>query len=188
VSWHQRYHASLARIAHFHTRAATGRYGLGTARRLDEYEAYAGISFRQRRVQDHTLLLQPPPNPPVDPDWPLRVKDRRVEIEIDASALPAPATQDPSFWYVGVHDGQGRELYRHDADAAELQRLMAEQKGILRLLREFASESAPASWTVIPHSASEGWLDRITGVVDHGAITAAGTGQAAEASPVRISS
>jgi hypothetical protein len=47
--------------------------GLGTARTLADYEAYAGISFRHRVVQDYTRHNLDAPNPPTDPDWPCDV-------------------------------------------------------------------------------------------------------------------
>jgi hypothetical protein len=47
--------------------------GLGTARTLADYEAYAGISFRHRVVQDYTRQNLDAPNPPTAPDWPCDV-------------------------------------------------------------------------------------------------------------------
>ena len=84
--------------------------------------------------------------------------DRRVEIAVDPAELPDGALDDATFWYVGVHDQDGRELYRHDADRAEIEQLLRRSNRRIALLREFESQAEPDSWTVIPHSPARGWL------------------------------
>jgi Glycosyltransferase (GlcNAc) len=42
-----------------------GEFGLGNVRSLPDYERYAGISFKLRRVQAYTLEDRQPPNPEV---------------------------------------------------------------------------------------------------------------------------
>jgi hypothetical protein len=152
----------VAKVAHFFAEPSVGRLGLGEVRTVRDYEDYAGVSFRHRRVQDYTRLGGEPPNPPVEPDWPERVCDHRIEISVDVSQLPAAATDDPEFWYVGIHDGGGREVYRQDASHQELSRVLPVAGRQVTLVREFASEAVPASWTVLPRSASAGWLQPIT--------------------------
>ncbi len=161
-SWHDRYAAGIAKIAGFLAEPRVGPYGLGTARTFADYEGFAGISFQHRCFQDYTRLNGIPPNPPASPNWPEQVEDRRVAIELDRSQLPAAAFKDPTCWYVAVHDQAGRELYRRDATPGELADLLADNPGHLTLIREFSSEAAPASWTVRPHSASDGWLEPVT--------------------------
>ena len=63
----QRDTASLTKISRFLAKPQIGRYQLGPVRTFEEYEAYADISFRNRRMQDYTLFGQPPPNPPAAP-------------------------------------------------------------------------------------------------------------------------
>ena len=48
LAWGQRNSASLAKISRFLAIPEVGRHSLGTARTFDEYEAYAGVSFRSR--------------------------------------------------------------------------------------------------------------------------------------------
>jgi Glycosyltransferase (GlcNAc) len=62
-----------------------GTFGLGSERTLAEYEDYAGISFRHRRVQRYTQLHRDPPNPPAAPNW--------AEQELDRSADGLPDTE-----------------------------------------------------------------------------------------------
>jgi hypothetical protein len=164
-SWHDRYTAGIAKIVRFLSEPWVGRYGLGTTRTLADYEAYAGISFRHRRIQDYTRFNETPPNPPASPDWPERVRDHRVEISVDASRLPEAAIRDPVVWWVSIYDGDGRELYRQDASRAELADLLAAGSDRITLVRQFSSEVMPASWAVVPLSASAGALDRVKGAI-----------------------
>jgi hypothetical protein len=69
VAWYELDTASLAKARRFLTEPWVGRDGAGRARSVAEYEAYAGISFRHRRVQDYTRLNKEPPNPITDPHW-----------------------------------------------------------------------------------------------------------------------
>ena len=163
--WYDLREASFTRAARLVSEASVGRHGLGESRTLEDYEAYAGISFRDRKVQDYTLFHEEPPNPPTDPGWSDRVRHRRVEIVLDSSDLFYDG--DVRFCYVGVHDSGARELCRYDATAAELHDAMAARHGQITLVREFQSEAVPAAWTVIPYSESTGWLKRITRFVPH---------------------
>jgi hypothetical protein len=166
VAWWQRDAPSLSKASRFLTEPWPGRDGAGSVRSVADYEAYAGISFRHRRVQDYTRLNQEPPNPPADAHWAERVRDHKIQIQVNRSQLPRAAFEDPSFWYVGVHDDAGRELYREDAQTAELAERLAGGGDSVTLEREFSTERRPATWTVLPHSAAQGWLQPVTGPVE----------------------
>jgi Glycosyltransferase (GlcNAc) len=142
-----------------------GRFGCGTVRSLADFESYAGVSFRHRRAQDWTRASRFPPNPPLDPDWPSRVLGRHIRIAIETSRVASMPLEDTYFWYVGVHDANGTELFRKDVEQAELQRLLAGSPSEIIIVRDFESMAEPASWTIIPHSKSHGWSERITGPV-----------------------
>ena len=125
VAWYERDAASLAKVRRLLTEPWEGRDGVGNVRGVADYEAYAGVSFRHRRVQDYTRLNREPPNPPADPYWAERVHDHKIEIRIERSQMSAAALDGASFWYVGVHDRAGKELYRQDAQPAELAERLA---------------------------------------------------------------
>ena len=162
VPWHRLHQQAIAKVAAFFADPAVGPFGLGHERTFADYEAYAGVSFRHRRVQDYTRQSKEPPNPPADPGWPERIRDHHVEIAVDVAPLPEAATKDPLVWYIGVHDRNGRELYRQDASEQDLAPLLADDPGTVRFVREFTSDVAPATWTVMPLSASAGWLAPVT--------------------------
>ena len=165
IAWHERDAASLAKVGRLLTEPWVGRDGFGSVRTLADYEDYAGVSFRHRRVQEYTAEEREPPNPPTDRDWATRIHDHKFKIELARDALPAAAFTDPSFWYVGAHDSADMEIFRQDADPAELSRAFASGSSTVTLIREFSSEHEPATWTVLPHSASQGWLQRVRGPV-----------------------
>jgi hypothetical protein len=165
MPWHRLREQAIAKVAAFFADPAAGSFGLGEERTFADYEAYAGVSFRHRRVQDYTRQSREPPNPAADPGWPERIRDHRIKIVLDVRPLPEAATADPVVWYIGVHDGDGRELYRQDATGEDLARLLAEDGGTVRFVREFTSDAVPATWTVMPLSASAGWLAPVTGKI-----------------------
>jgi hypothetical protein len=162
VAWWERDAPSLAKAGRFLAEPWLGRDGAGSVRSVADYEAYAGVSFRHRRVQDYTRLNQDPPNPPADARWPERVRDHRIHIRVGRSQLNEAAFEDPSFWYVGVHDSAGKELFRQDAQPDELAGQLAGEADPVTLERTFSTEQQPATWTVLPHSASQGWLRPLT--------------------------
>ena len=139
-----------------------GLFGLGTARTLEEYEAYAGLSFRLRKAQQYTVRAQEPPNPEVAPDWAEKIYPWIVRILLERTQLPAGSLDDPMLWYVGIEDEHGYEICRRDFTPEELAPLKETEERIA-LFCEFPSETMPAAWTVWPVSRSAGWLPKLRG-------------------------
>ncbi|MDX2170751.1 MAG: GlcNAc-transferase family protein [Deltaproteobacteria bacterium] len=140
-----------------------GRFGLGSVRSLRDYELYAGISYRLRGVSDHALRNLPPPEPvaPAD-DAELRARyyrEQRFRVRLAPDEVRDEAS-DYDFWYVGAHSHDAVELYRYDLQGQELVDFLARAP----YEREFSFHSPRFvdSWTVWPHSASRGWLEKIT--------------------------
>jgi hypothetical protein len=163
VDWAERDGPSRERASRLLTQPRLGQFGLGTERSIADYEAFAGISFAHRRVQDYTRQHLEPPNPPAEDDWTARTKDHTVRITVFASQMASPAWTDAQFWYVGVHDSDGREIFRADADRAEIGPLQSGHPGYITLVRQFESTARPAAWTVRPYTTVGGWLDPIEG-------------------------
>jgi Glycosyltransferase (GlcNAc) len=137
-------------------------YGLGTARSLEEYEAYAGISLKLRRAQDYTMRSEEPPNPKAASDWTGQIHTWMVRITVDRATLPAGALLEPSFWYVGIRDEYETEIYRQDIPQSQLATLSSAEPTVV-LVCEFESGTIPASWIVWPVSDSLGWLNKVEG-------------------------
>jgi hypothetical protein len=164
-TWYERDALSRDKICRFLTRPWKGRFGCGSARTLAEYEAFAGISFRHQRIQDYTRLGLEPPNPRANPDWAVRAREYRLKLVLDKGGLQDAALRDARFWYLGFHDSSGTEIYRKDVEEAELREVLASDAPTVGLERNFTTASEPASWTVLPYSNSEGWLEKITGFI-----------------------
>lgn len=163
-AWHERDALSRQRIRRLFDEPSVGPFEFGTERTLAEYESYAGISFRHRKVQDYTRQGLEPPNPSTDRDWPLTVRDRRIEIAVDVAQLSRKAL-DAVFWYVGVHDREGHEIHRHDADPAEFAQQLTGSQSIT-LTAEFESQADPTSWTMTPYCETGEWLPPLDGTVN----------------------
>ena len=138
-------------------------FGLGTARTLDEYEAYAGLSFRLRKAQQYTVRAQEPPNPAIPAGWAENIHPWIARIVIERAQLPPGSLDDPELWYLGIEDGQGYEICRRDFTPDELAPLQQGSEERIALICEFPSESMPARWTVWPVSRSRGWLNKLQG-------------------------
>lgn len=115
----------------------------------------------------HTLDKLPLPSP---------VYETRAEFEtnlckifkhcIDIRYNQVPET-DYDFWCVAFKDKDGKDVFRKDADKAEITRMLNDPDKYCKLWREYDADDMPASWLVWPHSASKGWCDVITGNIGH---------------------
>ena len=71
--------------------------------------------------------------------------------------------KDYDFWCVAFKDKAGKDLYRKDADKAEIDRMLKDPDNYCKVWREFNTDVLPSSWIVWPHSVSKGWCEPITG-------------------------
>jgi hypothetical protein len=170
VEWSARDLQSKNRIRKLLSGEPLDAFGLGSARTLEEFEEYAGLSFRLRKAQDYTIRSEEPPNPKADANWAEEIYSWLVRIRFNTSELPADGPRDFSFWYIGVHDENGHEIYRRDLSSEELESLSLQQPEI-ELVCELQSGSIPATWTVWPVSRSRGWLRKMEGKLQDGDFT-----------------
>jgi Glycosyltransferase (GlcNAc) len=165
-SWYELDLLSKKKVRNFLLHPYIGQYGCGSMRSFQEYENYAGIHFRDRRVQDYTLRGAEPPNPVGPAGWE-KSYTWQVRIMLDPRALPAAALDDPQFWYIGIHDDKRTEIFRQDVSSEELPGLLARSWPYLAIERDVVSDRVPVTWTVWPVSRSRGWLSKIEGAVNH---------------------
>lgn len=142
-----------------------GGYGFGNKRRLRDYEKYAGICFSKRAIQQETLDNTEAPNPTYESEeeWEnslCSLFKHCVDISYDSVPL-----DDYHFWCVVFMDENGNEIYREDASDEEIKRMKNDPDGYCKLWRTFETNKKPASWTVWPKSYSQGWCDKINGVL-----------------------
>lgn len=141
-----------------------GIYGFGTERTLRDYEKYAGINFKDRSVQKHTLDKKYPPNPytyNTEEEW-LASFSKIFKHCIDISFESLPET-DYDFIVVAFHNDAGDTLHRQDINGDDVLNLKSDPDGYCKIWREFLTPETPTNWVVWPHSVSKGWCDKIAG-------------------------
>jgi hypothetical protein len=142
-----------------------GVYGFGDKRTLDDYERYAGLSFKKRAVQQYTLDNNLAPNPIISD--PKEYEESFLNIFkhcIDIGYDKVPEN-DYDFWAVAFHDKDDNTMYRKDADENEIRNFFNDPDKYCKVWREFQTKERPAYWAVWPHSISKGWGERITGTL-----------------------
>jgi hypothetical protein len=142
-----------------------GSLGCGSVRTVAEYEAYSGISFYHQKVQDYTLRGAEPPNPEIDSNWHESIRRKRGRINIELDQVAADALTKAQCWLVSIYDATGIELHRIDLSREVLDIILANHCDSIMLQCEFDSGREPARWSLLPFSYTEGWLERINGVL-----------------------
>jgi glycosyltransferase involved in cell wall biosynthesis len=139
-----------------------GIYDFGTERTLEDYERYAGLSFKKRAAQKYTIDNKLAPNPPLYGD------------EFDSSFLkifkhcidlykPTFVEKDYDFWAVIFEDDNNQQLHREDITSLDIINLLETTDDFIKIWRTFNTEKKPNKWIVWPHSESKGWLEKIEG-------------------------
>lgn len=134
-------------------------YGLGKERTLQEYEEFAGIDFKSRRIHKDTKAELPPPVNGANLDEYLN--DFKYCIDLHKDEV---SENDCDFFAIAFTNSQGQETIRLDADEPEIVELMNQASsgdGFLRIWRSFDTAEVPKTWVVLPRSKSKGFLDRI---------------------------
>jgi hypothetical protein len=140
-----------------------GVYDFGSVRTLEDYERYAGISFKKRAIQQHTLDRNYAPNPIIDD--PKEYEESFLSIFkhcIDVFPTQVPF-EDYDFWVVAFENSKGETIFRQDADKNEIARLKNDPDGYYKVWRTFNIKEKPVKWVIWPHSESKDWCDRFEG-------------------------
>lgn len=137
-----------------------GIYDFGKVRTLEDYERYAGISFKKRAVQKYTLDNNVAPNPPLfGEDF------EKSFLQIFKHCIDLHKAQfnevDYDFWAVIFEDEIGGVINRQDLSEQEINSQLKTNDEFLKIWRTFNTEKKPSKWIVWPHSKSKGWLDKI---------------------------
>ena len=140
-----------------------GPFGFGKKRTVEDYEKYAGISFKKRAVQRYTLDHKEPPNPTFETNEEYQASFLNIFkhcIDIGYTQVPE---KDYDFWCVAFKDENDNDIFRKDADEAEIARMLNDPDKYCKVWREFSTEVKPKKWVVWPHSKSKGWCEIIQG-------------------------
>ena len=142
------------------------KYNLGTERSLSDYEQYAGVLFKDRKVQQYTLDNKYPPNPNYTNQEDYKksfLNHFRHCIDIGYDSVPL---NDYICWAVAFEDVNGNEIHREDATVDEIKRMKEDTDGYCKLWRQFNTDITPYKWIVWPHSKAQGWVNRLEGIIN----------------------
>lgn len=141
------------------------KYGFGKVRNLKDYEKYAGVRFRDQKIQQYTLDKIYPPNPKYNSKQEYDdsfIKQFKYCIDLSYDQVPY---DDYIFWAVAFFNESGEEVFRQDADPEEIKRLKSDSDGYCKLWRWFETEEKITRWRVWPSSKDHGFGDPIEGVI-----------------------
>ena len=139
-----------------------GKYYFGTKRTLEEYEKYAGLRFKDRKVQQYTLDLKLAPNPQISDkeEYEKSLKSHFKHcIDIHESHFQE---DDYTFWVISFEREDSSVIERLDVDPEEIDRLLETANkgdGFLRIWREYFGDY-PYKYVIWPHSESKGFVER----------------------------
>jgi len=168
-TWEQYNHKSYKRVRKLFGinnekfKPKENKYGFGKVRSLYEYERYAGVRFRDQKIQQFTLDRSHPPNPEYtnkleyDNSF---IKQFKHCIDLAYDQVPH---DDYIFWAVSFFNDKDEEVYRQDADPEEIERLKSDIDGYCKLWRWFATDEKITKWRVWPQSKENGFADPIEG-------------------------
>ena len=141
-----------------------GIYDFGPVRTLEDYEKYAGISFKKRAVQKYTMDRGLPPNPQLsDEEYDksfMRIFKHCIDIHKSSLKL-----DDYNFIAVIFENEKGDSLDRKDLQPNEIRGLQTTPDEWVKIWREFNVEEKPHKWIVWPHSEKEGWCEKLEGIL-----------------------
>ncbi len=91
-------------------------------------------------------------------------REHRFTIWLEDHELPH-GVADYDFWVVAAHNKDGAEMFREDLVGVAIDQFI-QSIPRQRTYIVYTPEQL-ASWTVWPHSKTQGWLNRITKPIDH---------------------
>ena len=144
-------------------KSGENKYGFGKVRTLYDYEKYAGVRFRDKKLQRYTLDRLHPPNPEYaskseyDNSF---VKQFKHCIDLNYDQVPY---DDYIFWAVAFFNKEGEEVFRQDASKEEIETLKSDPDGYCKLWRWFETEEDIVKWRVWPESKEHGFAEPIEG-------------------------
>jgi hypothetical protein len=118
-------------------------YGLGNVRTHKDYEDYAGINFKNRKLHQNTLKGI---NPPINDltEWYLS-EEKEYDFELNI-----PLTENFKFIYIGIEDEKGNVMYRQD---------LLEYKNKLNI--KLKSFEKPHKWIYWVYDIKDNWVNRV---------------------------
>tara|TARA_R110002050_G_scaffold13807_1_gene44140 strand:- start:65 stop:1336 length:1272 start_codon:yes stop_codon:yes gene_type:complete len=141
------------------------KYNFGKVRTLADYEKYAGVQFKGKRLQQYTLDNNLAPNPIIEDEKAYKASFKgffKLCIDLQFDQVPS---DDYEFWAVAFFNDKDEEVHREDANVEEIKRLKDDKDGYVKLWRSFATNENIVKWRVWPCSKSNGFEDAIESTI-----------------------
>ena len=135
-----------------------GQYGLGTVRTLRDYEIFGGFDFNKCRIQDYTLQVKEPPNPP---DYENQFVSKQFIIQCDWDTehfLKEKNESELEFLTFGIETQSGLNIFRNDflPDKAPEKTTFKDN----RFLAKFKAIDKPYKIVMYAYWKDRGWGER----------------------------
>ena len=137
------------------------KYNFGTKRTLAQYEEYAGVRFKDKKIQQYTIDNKLAPNPTIKKRKEYNKSFKgyfKICIDIGFERF---ASDDYEFWAVAFFNDKDEEVHRQDADQDEIKGLLDKKNGYVKLWRWFNTDDNITKWRVWPCSKKNGFEDAI---------------------------
>ena len=141
-------------------RKSLGEYYFGDVRSLHDYELYAGVRFKDRKVQQYTLDQKYSPNPIYNTEEEYEhslISRFKHCIDIHKNHFHE---NDYDHWVIAFEKHDGEVLARVDIDSNEINTLLATPGEWLQIWKEYDGPK-PDKWIVWPYSKSKGYIERL---------------------------
>lgn len=139
------------------------QYNLGTIRDLHEYELFAGIDFKRRRVHKYCADIRgdsPNPYKMTEEEWNNGMLiPYQYTVEWDLNKIPDNTEYD--LWFFGFENEKNVLLWRKDFTADDPYYHQFFTKKHNRHTANFSCEEKPHHCVMIPHIKDKGWADKI---------------------------
>lgn len=158
VNWGEKQNIARAKIRQLFRVEDNGfdltGYDLGTVRTIADYEAYAGVNFKNKSVQKHTLHNGYPPTP-ADSPW---SKSFYHLVTINRNELPA---DDYKSILVAFDDEDGKAVHTKSIEGHQLQQFLTQNIPVHYEEYFQYFEKEPKRMVAWAYSESRGWAERI---------------------------
>lgn len=140
-------------------------FDLGTENTLHDFERYAGLDFKNKRVHWYTLQNKFPPNPQVSAEeWENGfAKSFYQNVRFDKTQFKH---DDYDFWIFSFDDENNVGVWRDDFGEHQIKEIMSAKDSWVSIEKFTMVEKIPHKWVIWAHSKSAGWAERIEHIID----------------------
>jgi hypothetical protein len=135
-------------------------YDVGKVRTVRDYEKYAGIHFKKKSFQRHTLDNKFPPNPQfeTEEEWENSfVRSYYYLVTVNRHDLHA---NDYDSILIAYDDENGVGIYSKSIDGRDLQKFL-NNEGPIHYEEMFLTDVEPSRVVYWAHSPTRGWVERV---------------------------